>query len=83
MLLVDYIVGGTRRYLRDILHQSFYESAQWSGLRVEVIKRIERGDGSLASFNMYISAFCREYRDVATRLFHELSLNVAQSNINY
>lgn len=47
---------------------STYARAKSSGLRPDVVKRIERGEGKLSNAASYIEGYSKAYPDVAYRL---------------
>lgn len=83
VIVVDRIVSSMRRYLRNTIKESYYATSQWSGLRPEVIKKVEHGDGNLQSFKIYINAFCNKYNSESVRIFRDLYYSLAQRTMDF
>lgn len=61
----------------DLRGVSCYARAKGSGLRPDVIKRIEAGEGKYTNAAAYIESYCRQYPDTAYKLFYNAASSVA------
>lgn len=57
----------------DVRGVSTYARAKSSGLRADVVKRIEQGDGKMVSAASYIEGFCKDNPEAAYRMFLNLA----------
>lgn len=64
------VIDAIRHDLRVKRHVSIYATAKASGLRPDVILRIEQGEGGLKHFCTYIESYCKSYPDDAYRIFY-------------
>lgn len=68
------LVSVIRHQLRDKDKESVYVTSKQTGLRPDVINRIERGDGSLRHASTYIESFCRRFPAKGRNLWYDMSM---------
>lgn len=89
MNVTKQLVVAIRHDLRDKRKESRYETSRRSGLRQEVIGRIEDGAaksspaGSSESLCRYIDSYCSRFPAEAHRMFYNLSMLVAKQQITF
>lgn len=83
-MILERLVDSIAHSLRDKKRESYYLSAKSSGVRTEVLRRLEDScDGVLvgnaSSLSSYVDDFCRRFPGEASMLFYNLSLVVMQN----
>lgn len=68
------LVEVIRHSLRDKKCESVYVTSKQSGLRPDVINRIERGEGSLRHASTYVESFCRRFPAEGRNLFYNMCM---------
>lgn len=68
------LVGVIRHSLRDKKRESVYVTSKQTGLRPDVINRIERGEGSLRHASTYVESFCRRFPSEGSNLFYNMCM---------
>lgn len=78
------IVADVQHYLRGVKHETVYRTAQESGLRQEVIKKLEGGQlkGSAESLDVYLSSFAARYPEMAYRAFYQACCRAANNEFS-
>lgn len=71
--------------LRDVRKESVYVTSKESGLRAEVINKLESVEikGSAESLCRYIDSYCRRFPSSAYKMLYNLSIVVAQAKITF
>lgn len=79
------IIDAIRHDLRDRRKESFYETAKESGMRAEVIKKLEADTHHPScagtSIYAYIDSYCSRFPAAAYKIFYNLAIVVAQKEI--
>lgn len=79
------IVDAIRHDLRDRRKESYYESAKLSGMRAEVIKKLEADTHHPScagtSIYAYIDNYCNRFPASAYKIFYNIAMVVAQQEV--
>lgn len=79
------IVDAIRHDLRDHRKESYYESAKLSGMRAEVIKKLEADTRNPScagsSIYAYIDSYCSRFPACAYKIFYNIAMVVAQQEV--
>lgn len=84
MRALESIVADVKHFLRGVKKESVYRTAQESGLRQEVIKRLESGQlkGTAESLDTYLSSFAARYPEMAYRAFYQACCRAANNEFS-
>lgn len=79
------IIDAIRNDLRDVRKESYYESAKESGMRAEVIKKLEADTHhpscAGSSIYAYIDSYCSRFPGSAYKIFYNMAMKVAQTRV--
>ena len=79
------IVDSIRHDLRDRRQESYYETAKESGMRAEVIKKLENNTRCPScagtSIYAYIDSYCNRFPASAYKIFYNIAMVVAQQEV--
>ena len=79
------IVDAIRHDMRERRQESFYETAKESGMRAEVIKKLEADTRhpscAGSSIYAYIDSYCNRFPACAYKIFYNIAMVVAQQGV--
>lgn len=81
--VIEKIMIAIRQYLRGKLNETVYKTAKESGLRPEVIKKLEDNEikGTAESLCRYIDSFCSRFPQESYRIFYNVLIIITQKDI--
>lgn len=78
--IIEDIVSFIKHDLRQSRRETYYATAKATGLRMEVIKKLESEplQGKAESLALYIDNYCCRFPATAYKLFYEAATNAGQ-----